>query len=338
MEVRRVNKYFYCHGCNSTFNRLINPSSTDHGICPYCNKSFIEVIDKPKPPTNFPTNHIQQPQIQPEPRPPPMQNYYQQQPVYESQNEYLPEHGYYQQPNYYPEQVYHGPHYSYSRGTHFPRRSHRYRRHSMPRAPCFFSSQFPFENIGNPFGMGYEGEYFEEEKMPLGFPEPFLPHTPVFTAFSFPPIFESFQPFFLPAENLGMREIMENFMSNFHPRFSQEYVVQPEEEVRRPPTSKKMLSSLKSFKLEEKNIKKSEDGKLEYPSCTICCSNISLGEKCVLLPCGHMYHNDCIKPWLKKNNTCPTCRYELPTDDPGYEGKRRRGSRRERGRRYRARR
>ncbi|ORX57840.1 hypothetical protein BCR36DRAFT_344588 [Piromyces finnis] len=37
-----------------------------------------------------------------------------------------------------------------------------------------------------------------------------------------------------------------------------------------------------------------------------------------LMPCGHIFHESCIFQWLKDNNTCPVCRYELETDDEEY--------------------
>nr|CAD1829147.1 unnamed protein product [Ananas comosus var. bracteatus] len=33
------------------------------------------------------------------------------------------------------------------------------------------------------------------------------------------------------------------------------------------------------------------------------------------LPCGHRFHWGCALAWLRKRNTCPCCRFELPTED-----------------------
>jgi E3 ubiquitin-protein ligase RNF115/126 len=84
-------------------------------------------------------------------------------------------------------------------------------------------------------------------------------------------------------------------------------------EKRRPPTAKRAMKNLKKFEMSEKYCKKNGN-KIEQPNCAICLSDVQLKEETILLPCGHMYHCKCILEWLKQNNTCPVCRFEMPTD------------------------
>ena len=46
--------------------------------------------------------------------------------------------------------------------------------------------------------------------------------------------------------------------------------------------------------------------------CAICQEDFEVGETFVPLPCNdlhpHKFHKACIIPWIRDNNTCPTCR------------------------------
>ena len=54
-------------------------------------------------------------------------------------------------------------------------------------------------------------------------------------------------------------------------------------------------------------------------SCAVCKDEFEIGQELLLMPCKHYFHNDCLLPWLNERNSCPVCRYELPTDDSDYE-------------------
>ncbi|KAL2899727.1 E3 ubiquitin-protein ligase RING1-like [Bienertia sinuspersici] len=54
-------------------------------------------------------------------------------------------------------------------------------------------------------------------------------------------------------------------------------------------------------------------------ACAICKDLLMIGTEVNQLPCFHLYHPACILPWLSARNSCPLCRYELPTDDRDYD-------------------
>ena len=52
--------------------------------------------------------------------------------------------------------------------------------------------------------------------------------------------------------------------------------------------------------------------------CTICGDCVCAGESVCALDCGHLFHADCVKPWLHDNPCCPNCRGEVTEDvEPG---------------------
>ncbi|XP_046741424.1 E3 ubiquitin-protein ligase RNF181-like [Diprion similis] len=75
-----------------------------------------------------------------------------------------------------------------------------------------------------------------------------------------------------------------------------------------PPASKEAISNLKDVKLDE-----------NAHQCPVCLKAFDAASSIKSMPCRHSFHNECITPWLEKTNSCPLCRYELPTDDEDYE-------------------
>eukprot|EP01065_Artemidia_motanka_P018724 TRINITY_DN2205_c0_g1_i7.p1 TRINITY_DN2205_c0_g1~~TRINITY_DN2205_c0_g1_i7.p1 ORF type:complete len:281 (+),score=96.09 TRINITY_DN2205_c0_g1_i7:63-845(+) len=71
-----------------------------------------------------------------------------------------------------------------------------------------------------------------------------------------------------------------------------------------PPASAEAVRGLKRWTAEGSDME---------IDCVVCQDSVRKGDEAVEMPCGHTFHNDCLMPWLKEHNTCPTCRHELPT-------------------------
>ncbi|OQR98766.1 hypothetical protein THRCLA_06678, partial [Thraustotheca clavata] len=50
---------------------------------------------------------------------------------------------------------------------------------------------------------------------------------------------------------------------------------------------------------------------LDDGDCSICLCELIDEIEMVALPCGHVYHRECVLPWLAKDYTCPLCREKL---------------------------
>ena len=48
-------------------------------------------------------------------------------------------------------------------------------------------------------------------------------------------------------------------------------------------------------------------------TCIICREEMTPGA-CKKLPCSHIFHVDCLKMWVQRQQTCPTCRSNIPTE------------------------
>jgi E3 ubiquitin-protein ligase RNF115/126 len=85
-----------------------------------------------------------------------------------------------------------------------------------------------------------------------------------------------------------------------------------------PPAAKSAIEKLKKVPLADCIAANLE--------CSVCLTRMSEsdeGAEVYEMPCEHLFHKECLLPWLKEHNSCPTCRHELPTDDADYERQRR---------------
>lgn len=80
-----------------------------------------------------------------------------------------------------------------------------------------------------------------------------------------------------------------------------------------PPLSKDVIDALPIVEVTDEQV----DAKLQ---CSVCWEDFILKESVRQLPCLHIYHELCIRPWLELHGTCPICRQNLSTGDNTNDG------------------
>lgn len=73
-----------------------------------------------------------------------------------------------------------------------------------------------------------------------------------------------------------------------------------------PPASQAAIDAMPTVKIRKRHLRGDAQ-------CPVCKDKFMLGSEAREMPCKHLYHSDCIVPWLQQHNSCPMCRYELPS-------------------------
>ena len=81
-----------------------------------------------------------------------------------------------------------------------------------------------------------------------------------------------------------------------------------------PPTSPLFIDELGEFEVSKTTLRKDKN-----PHCPICLERLAVGDMATRLPCRHLYHYECLLPWLQRSNLCALCRHRLPTLDADHE-------------------
>ncbi|KAG5552731.1 hypothetical protein RHGRI_010736 [Rhododendron griersonianum] len=76
------------------------------------------------------------------------------------------------------------------------------------------------------------------------------------------------------------------------------------------PAPKASIDAIPTVKISQKHLRSDAH-------CAVCKEKFELGSHARKLPCKHIYHSDCIVPWLVQHNSCPVCRQELPPQRSG---------------------
>jgi hypothetical protein len=46
--------------------------------------------------------------------------------------------------------------------------------------------------------------------------------------------------------------------------------------------------------------------------CAVCLTEIDDNDRAMMTPCGHGFHEECLRRWMQEQMICPVCRHALP--------------------------
>ncbi|XP_050125426.1 E3 ubiquitin-protein ligase RING1-like isoform X1 [Malus sylvestris] len=72
-----------------------------------------------------------------------------------------------------------------------------------------------------------------------------------------------------------------------------------------PPLPESAINAIPTVEISEAHL-------INDSCCPICMEEFKVGGAARELPCNHIFHSECIIPWLRLHNSCPVCRVEIP--------------------------
>lgn len=80
-----------------------------------------------------------------------------------------------------------------------------------------------------------------------------------------------------------------------------------------PPAPRETIDQLPKVKITKEQV----EIKLQ---CSVCMEDYKVDETVQKLPCDHLFHENCIVPWLELHDTCPVCRKGLSAESDQNDG------------------
>ncbi|VFQ81599.1 unnamed protein product [Cuscuta campestris] len=71
-----------------------------------------------------------------------------------------------------------------------------------------------------------------------------------------------------------------------------------------PPAPESIIDAIPKRQISESHL-------VNDKACAVCLEEFEAGEEARELPCKHIYHSECIVPWLRLHNSCPICRNDV---------------------------